>query len=354
MNIQKNVELKSYNTMKVSCIADYFCIVQTKDDFIELQNEKIYQSHKKLFLGWWSNLLFTKPIFEWLIIKNEIFSKEIIEETNEYVVIQVWAWENRDQFVHRTLQKWYVWLENLVSIPGTVWAAPMQNIWAYWVEVKESIINVQWIDLPSKTEIILAAYECNFWYRKSIFKHELKDKFFITHVTFKLEKYRPNNYFPMIDYWAIQSKLNKQSEDELNDKPLTPKIVADCIAEIRAWKLPDRTSIGTAWSFFKNPIVSKHKYKELLHLEPSIKGYEIDFEWKSIQMYKLNAGQLIDLAWLKWMQHWNVWTYHKHALILINNGKWTWKEVVELSERIQSIVKETYDIDIEPEVNFVY
>lgn len=352
MKIIDNFNLFECNSFKLNCIADHFCIIKSKEEFNELASSEIFLNNSKIFLWGGSNVLFTEEKYNGLVIKNEIMWSEIIDESDTDVIVKVWGWENRDEFVQYCLEQDRCGMENLISIPGSVGAAPMQNIWAYWVEIKDLIINVEWIDMPSNTSIILANYECNFGYRDSVFKHELKNKFFITHVTFNLKKFVPSTYFPQISYGAIQRKLEEQFWDKL-DTQLTPQIIAGSIASIRESKLPNRKEIWTAWSFFKNPIVSKEKYKQLQDLEPDIHGYEVTFEGNTLPMYKLNAGQLIDLAWLKGLQHGNVWTYHKHALVLVNNWWGTWQELVELSERIQKIVKDTFGIEIFPEVNFV-
>ena len=348
MNLMKDVSLKPFNSFKLDCIADDFVIVESAKEFIELLDEDIYKENDHLIIGWGTNILLTKKRFEGLVIKNQIMWRKIIDETDDAVTIKAGAGENRDEFVKRTLAQWYTGCENLISIPGTIWAAPMQNIWAYGVEVKDMIQNVEWIDIPSKASIILAAYECNFWYRDSVFKKELKDNFFITHVTFQLQKYAPETYFPKIEYGAIQQKLLENEKDGNLDTQITPQIVADAIAEIRASKLPNREELWTAGSFFKNPFVNKETYKKIQLLDDTIQWYKIKDD-----VYKLNAWQLIDLAGLKWIQHWHVGTYHKHALVLVNHGDGTWEELMELAARIQKIVKETFGIDIEPEVNFV-
>lgn len=364
MKIQTNVNLKPYNSFQLDCLARYFVIIESEADFLELMSTDIYQKNKNIIIWGGSNILLTQDIYEWLVIKNEITWKEIIDETDTQVTINVWWWENRDGFVWWAIERDFCGMENLVSIPGTVWAAPMQNIWAYGVEIQDLVQNVAWIDIPSATHIILANYECNFWYRDSIFKQALKNNFFISHVTVVLDKYNSQTYFPNISYGAIQDKLSQISH--WVDLQLTPKLIAGVIASIRESKLPDWREIGTAGSFFKNPVVSKEKYKQLQSLDPSIKGYPISKQTnippiKGVEyskadsggLIKLNAWQLIDLAGLKGLQHGNVGTYHKHALVLINNGQWTGQELVELATRIQNIVKESFDIEIIPEVNYV-
>ena len=168
--------------------------------------------------------------------------KEIIDQTDTTITIRVWAWENRDEFVHWSLDAWYCGIENLVSIPWAVGAAPMQNIGAYGVEVWSLIESVECVDQETGEMFGLTADACHFWYRDSIFKHELKNKAIITHVTFILHKYSPENYTPKCDYWAIKQRLTTPHP--------TPTQLANTISEIRASKLPDYTTIGTAWSFF--------------------------------------------------------------------------------------------------------
>ena len=378
MNIQTNVNLRPYNSFHLDCLARYFVVIESEEDFLELMQTDIYHQNKNIIIGGGSNILLTQDTYEWLVIKNEIMWKEIIDETDTQVTIKIGWWEDRDSFVSWAIQRDYCGMENLVSIPGTVWAAPMQNIWAYGVQIQDLVQNVWWIDIPSATHIILANYECNFWYRDSIFKQALKNNFYISHVTIILDKYSSQTYFPNISYGAIQDKLAQISH--WVDLQLSPKLIADVIASIRESKLPNWKEIGTAGSFFKNPIVSKEKYKQLQSLDPSIKWYPVTKQatlpWqgevafvkqkaegfttdkqkdrsKSRDLIKLNAWQLIDLAWLKGLQHGNVGTYHKHALVLINNGQWTGQELVELAARIQKIVKESFDVEIIPEVNYI-
>jgi len=365
MKILEHIDLQPYNTFKISCVARYFVVVESAEDVIELSKTDIYKDNKKLFLGGGSNILLTQETYDGLVIKNEIRWKKVIEETTASITVKIWAGENRDTIVQRAVSQGYTGVENLVSIPGTVWAAPMQNIWAYGVEIKDLVHNVMGIDLPSQTEIILASYECEFGYRESIFKHSLKDKFFITHVTFVFGKYDPKTYFPIISYGAIQDKLAEIADGD--DLAVTPELIASAVAQIRESKLPNRKEIGTAGSFFKNPTVTKEKYKQLQSIEPSITWYPepaipspSDDEGGTVGrglgwgwLIKLNAWQLIDLAGLKGLQHGNVGTYHKHALILINQSNGTGAEIVQLASRIQKIVRETFGVEIVPEVNYI-
>lgn len=341
MNIQHDINLKPYTTFQFDCIADFFISIQSINNLQELIITHLFQWSPRLILWWGSNILLTKERFAGLVIKNDISGKEIINETDTQAYIRVWWWENRDDFVRRSIEEWYAWCENLVSIPGTVWAAPMQNIGAYGVEVWNIIKTVEYIDLHTWKTHILTWDECKFWYRDSIFKQYLKDAIYITHVTFILEKYSPETYIPLISYGAIQKKINTVAGD-----PLTPKIIATTIAKIRASKLPDWKTIGTAWSFFKNPIITEEKMQYIKQNFPEIGCYPV--AWGC----KLSAWQLIDLAWCKWIRNGAVWTYDKHALVLVHHGWGTGKDIVNLAKHIQEKVSTLFGIDINPEVNF--
>ncbi len=344
MNIEKNVNLKQYNTFQFPCIVDSFVAITSTEQFCELLSQEEYKNaKKKLYLWWWSNILLTKDRFEWLVIKNEILWKEIINENDTAVTLRIWWWENRDAFVQRSIEQWYCWIENLISIPWSVWAAPMQNIWAYGVEVQSVIDSVEYIDSESWKSIkTLENDQCKFCYRHSIFKETLKGKAFITHVTITLQKYNPETYTPHIKYWAIQERLSTHSW------PITPTLVAETIASIRESKLPNRQTLWTAWSFFKNPVLPNDVAEEILAKHDNLVSYP-SIPWHT----KLSAWQLIDLAWCKWINKWTVWTYEKHALVLIHKWWGKWEEIVRLANEIIETVKGKFWVTLTPEVNYI-
>lgn len=354
MVVLEHVNLQPYNTFQLSCIASYFCEIQSTWDLLELMESDVYKNNKKLFLWGWSNILLTKPTFDGLVIKNNILQKDIAKTfaPEDHVTIKVWWWENRNNFVERSLEQWYCWLENLISIPGSVWAAPLQNIWAYWLEVEKHIVNVHWVDLTTWVQVILEHGDCCFWYRDSIFKRKLKHKFFITKVVFRLPVYSPDTYTPHITYKWINDFL-KTSWDII-----TPSDVAHAISKLRASKLPNRSKTWTAWSFFKNPFVHPNRYSYLKKKFPELVWFpdqEIFTPWwiQKEKLVKLSAWQLIDLAWFKWHTVWNIWTYKKHALVLINRWWWTWIEIQRLARSIQDSVFDLFWVVLIPEVNFV-
>jgi len=346
MKIQKNISLLNYNTFKIDAKADFLAIIQTPKEFMELINSPTtYQ--KKIILWWGSNVLFLWD-FKWLVIKNEITGKEILEERDNFIKIKVWAGENRNDFVRRTVARNYAWIENLVDIPGSVWASPIQNIWAYWVEAWDCIDSVEWILRENfndhKKWDTLNIKNCKFAYRDSIFKQELKDKFFVTNVIFKLEKYSPN-YKPKLTYWWILNEIQKKW---IPESEITLQKIIDIISEIRTSKLPDRNKIWTAWSFFKNPVINKEYFKKLKIQHPDLSGFETEIG------IKLAAWQLIQSCNLKGVCNWSVWTYKEHALIVINNGWASGQDVENFAKYIQDCVQNNFGIKIEPEVNYIY
>lgn len=346
--MQTDINLRPYNTFHLDCTAKLFVTITNHVDFLEVVKSKEFQDNKCFILGGWSNILLTKERFDGIVIKNEIMGKEIVEHGEWFVVIKVGAGENRDEFVQRAIDQGYCGIENLVSIPGNVGAAPMQNIWAYGIEAKAIIESVEGIDYSDSMQPVFKTrsnQECLFGYRDSIFKQELKSKVFITHVTFILPIYDPVDYHPVVSYGALKEKLEGVSANNI-----TPRLIADTISAIRASKLPDRTVLGTAGSFFKNPIVDKETYEFLTEKNPKINGHLHD---NATQSYKLNAWQLIELSELKGITQWAVGTYKNHALVLVNHGWGTGEQLLELAQYIQSTVYEKFKVTLEPEVNLV-
>ena len=347
LNIEHNKQLQSLNTFQIPCVTDYFCVIQSIEEFQELTNTEIrknnYSSTTLFFLGWWSNTLFTQEKYHWLVVYNQIIWKTRESETNDSVTITIGWGESRHDCVLRSIEQWYTGRENLSLIPWSVGAAPMQNIGAYGTEIKDSIVSITWIDLTTGTVTKLTHDQCQFGYRDSIFKRDLKWHFFITHVTFTLNKYSPETYQPNITYKWIQEKI-----DELFPwEKTTPNTLSQAIISIRQSKLPDRTQIGTAGSFFKNPIIPHTQFNELQKKFPKLKWRDAD-HWT-----KLAAGQLIELAWMRWLDNGTVGTYNNHALVLINKWWAIGYDVVHTAQLIQQKVFEKFGVTIEPEVNYV-
>lgn len=342
MKIQNNVDLKNYNTFKVKAIAKYFGQIKNPQDIIDLVDSYIYLENKVYFLGSGANTIFVKD-FDGLIIKIDIMWKEIISEDDKHILIKVWAWENRHDFVLRCAEKNLVWMENLAYIPSNIWATAVQNIWAYWSEAKDIIETVEWVNLKTKQIQILRNDECNFAYRESVFKNELKNKFIITNVIFKLKKLSPDYKFNC-EYGGINEKI-----DELwfNLESMRPIDFVEVITQIRKNKLPDWEKIGTAGSFFKNPVIKNDKREKIQKKFPELKWFEVE------NGIKLSAWQLIDMCGFKWKSNGKVWTYKNHALILVNEWDANGQDIKNFANQIQEKVESTFGILLDPEAIFV-
>lgn len=342
MQVEKDINLKQYNTLQIPVKAKYFVKVEQESDVLELIKSDLWKNEKHCILNWGANILFTND-FDGVVVKVETEWKELIRSENESVIVEVAAWENWSDFVERCCENNYCGIENLIDIPWNVWTAPVSNIWAYGTEVSSVIYEVEGIDLNTWESRIYKKEDCMFWYRTSIFKYTLKGIFLVTKVRFLLSVV-DENYEPNIWYKDIQ---NYMSEKWVN--PKTPKEVAEIIREIRKNKLPDWHKIWTAWSFFANPIITMDERLELEKSFPDLSHHEcVEFGEKKM---KLSAGQLIDLCWLKWWKNsnWTAWTYEKHALILVNEG-WNADDVLEAMHYIQKRVKSKFGVVLRPEV----
>lgn len=352
LQIQKNISLKAYNTFAVDVSADFFVEIHYEQDIFDLMSNNVFATSRHLILGWGANILFTKN-YDWLLIKISLLGKELINEDNNNVYIKVWWGENWHDTMMRSLSQWYVWGENLVLIPGQVGSAPVGNIGAYGKEAKDIIYAVEWIDLTTKEKKVWTNSECQFAYRDSIFKHELKDTILITSVIFVFEK-QSADYIPNIEYKDIQERIVAEWK---NPSEISAQEIADIIISIRESKLPDWTTIGTAGSFFKNPIIAQEQYEQLLLKYPQIKGNKIQ-EVDSVEHHdthklpsvKLSAGQLIELAGYKGKSVGNVATYDKHALVIVNNGGASGIEIRAFAQSIQERVLELFWVKLEAEV----
>lgn len=340
LTIQSNISLLPYNTFQIDVKAKYFVEIQSIEDLQELFQYPIFQSEKRLILGGWSNTLFTQD-FDGLVIKVNLKGIETLSDDDSSTLLKVAAGENWSDFVNYTNVRELAGLENLIDIPGEVWTSAVSNIWAYGVEAKDRIVWVEGYDLQTGMFRRFSNEECQFSYRTSIFKSSLRNQFLISHVVFALDIFDESYQF-ITNYPDIQIALQKS--------PLPPftkggglQHMSGIIAEIRSIKLPDWRVIGTAGSFFANPIVSLEFAKNLEQSYSDLKIYPY------LDQVKLSAGQLIDKAGLKWYSNWKAWTSPQHALIVIN--EWgTAKDVLDVVEHIQTKVKEMFGVELVPEV----
>ena len=337
--------LKNYSTFHIDVSAKELITIDDIEDIKSLKDNEKSINNNTLIVWWGSNILFTQD-FDGLIIFNNLKGISTIKELNNSITLSISSGENRNDLVMWSVQQWYAGLENLVAIPGTVWAAPVQNIGAYGTEARDIIREVKGIDINSGEEKIYTNEQCEFWYRDSIFKNTLWQDFFITEVVIQLIKANQNIYHPRIQYSGIEEELLHQWRDGWSY--LTPLQVANAIKSIRASKLPDRTKIGTCGSFFANPIISTHQYETLKTNFPDLTWYTA-----GANTIKLSAGQLIELCGLKWYRDGDAWVYDKHALVLVNYWNATGSQIKNLISLIQWKVKEKFGIDIIPEVNII-
>lgn len=337
-----SVDMADHCTFGVHAKADLLVHIRSEQDLLDLTKTPEWEKYPHILLWWGANILFTQD-YHGIVIKNEIMRKTIIQDTETFVDVEVGAGEDWNSFVHWTVDNNRWGVENLVAIPGTVGASPVQNIWAYGVEAKDSIISVQWINLATWKSETLNNEACKFWYRSSIFKDGLNWLFVVTKVVFRLEKVTVKYKFH-INYRDIEKAL--QSNREI----LTVRRLADMIEAIRNEKLPDRHKLGTAWSFFKNPMVSK---AQVAKIQSHGKTQLVTFNLPDPDYVKLSAGQLIELAWFKWFRKWDAGVYENHALVLVNHWEARGEDIVELAQEIQAKIHRMFGISLEPEVIYV-
>ena len=338
MDIIENYSLKLYNTFGIEAKAKYFADVSTIND---LRKVLVFRRQKDLpilFIGGGSNMLFVDN-FPGIVLKLNLKGIEILKEDNDYVYVKSQGSENWHHFVEWTLEHDFGGLENLSLIPGNVGTAPMQNIGAYGVEVKDYIVEVQTLELETGNERIFTNEECNFGYRESIFKNELRGKYVLVAVTFKLTK---QNHQFHVDYGAIKTELD--SEQIINP---TIQDISRAVIKIRESKLPDPSQIGNSGSFFKNPVISNDEFAEIEKNHPQIAHYKTD------SGVKLAAGWLIEQAGWKGKRFGDAGVHDKQALVLVNYGNATGKEIYDLSEQIIEDVKAKYGVTLEREVNII-
>jgi UDP-N-acetylmuramate dehydrogenase len=337
MTIQRNVSLLNFNTFHIEAKASNFVEVSSEEEFVQLILSGQTAQNQLLILGGGSNMLFTKD-FEGLAIKNNIKGIQNIKEDDEHVFIKASAGEVWHEFVLHCISKNYGGLENLSLIPGSVGAGPIQNIGAYGVELKDTFYECEAIRLQDGSKRVFSLEQCKFGYRESVFKHELKGQYFISSVTFKLSK---NPTFKT-DYGQIQIEL-----DRMGIKELSVKAISDAVCNIRRSKLPNPAEIGNAGSFFKNPVVSKSHFAKIKEKYPDVSSYP------SGENIKLAAGWLIEKAGWKGKTIGQCGVHKNQALVLVNYGSALGKEIFDLSEQVIHSIKETFDVDLEREVNIL-
>lgn len=335
LKTQENISLKQYNTFGIKVNAKKFIEITSLNDLKEL----IFHEKQFFILSGGSNLLLIKDVDK-LVIHLNTKGIVITKETDNHVFVKVQAGENWHEFVIWCINHNYGGIENLSLIPGNVGTTPIQNIGAYGVEVKDSIYLVEALEIKTSSSKSFTNKDCKFGYRDSVFKNELKGKYIITGVTFKLTK---NHHNLNCSYGAIQSSLEKN-----NIKNPSIKDISDAVIMIRQSKLPDPNEIGNSGSFFKNPVISWVKFEELQKRHPKIPHYIV-----SESMVKVPAGWLVEQCGYKGKRFGDAGVHKNQALVLVNYGNATGKEILALSKNIQKDVFQKFKIKLEAEVNIL-
>ncbi len=335
MTILENISLKEYNTFGVTSYAKRFVSITS---FYDLQ--QLLKIEKELFLiSGGSNMLLTRDINKLVVFLN-IKGISIDRENENSVNVTVNSGESWHEFVLWCISQNYGGIENLSLIPGNVGTCPIQNIGAYGVEVKDTITKVEAIEIETNKLVTFSNAECQFGYRNSIFKNDAKGKYIITSVSFQLTK---NIHQLNTSYGAIENAL----EENKITKP-TIKDVSDTVIAIRKSKLPDPKEIGNSGSFFKNPVISTEQFLELQKKHPTIPSYKI-----SETETKVPAGWLVEQCGFKGKRFGDAGVHKKQALVLVNYGNASGKEIFTLAQNVQKSVLETFKIALEIEVNII-
>ncbi len=333
MKIQTQTDLSHLNTLQLRSQAEHFAELREVKDLHSLLNDSHARKMKWHLLGGGSNLVLPS-IVNGLVLKISNQGRGLVHEDKDAWFVNAQSGENWNDFVQYTLQHGYWGLENLSLIPGTVGAAPIQNIGAYGLEVKDLLWQVTCLDLQSGESKVFSNAECQFAYRDSYFKQEGAGKYLIWDVTFRL----PKKNLLRLEYGDIKKEIERQGVE------VTPKTIAEAVIAIRQSKLPDPKVIGNAGSFFKNPIVSAEKRQQLLQAFPDL----VSFPYGDGE-FKLAAGWLIDRTGWKGQQLGPVGMYEKQALVLVNHGGANANDVWKLANQVAQDVFSKFGVTIEPE-----
>lgn len=331
MKIQENYSLRALNTFGLDAKARYFCPLHKLGGLRTIAQWA--QAHPELpvmFLGGGSNVLFAED-FPGLVAHVRLQDREILGQDDHYFYVRAAAGENWHEFVRWTIDQNLAGLENLSLIPGTVGAAPMQNIGAYGVELKDHFYELQALDWRTGELREFSREDCRFGYRDSHFKSAEPQRWLIVSVIFRL----PRQPVWKTDYAGVR--------EQLQDKPLSARAISDAIISIRQSKLPDPLQIGNAGSFFKNPLISRAQFDALQARFPQMPG------WPQEGDIKTSAGWLIDQCGWKGKRNGDAGTYARHALVLVNHGGATGRDLWHFAQQIIASVEDRFGITLEPE-----
>ena len=339
MIIQKNLSLANYHTFGVDVSAELFFKITSVDEIKEIYQKNQYKRHKKMVLGEGSNVLFTRG-YNGIIIKNEITGISITKKTEDWILLTIGAGEIWHQLVMWCVNKGYGGIENLALIPGTVGAAPIQNIGAYGVELKDVFYSLEAYEIKTGKTQTFFKEDCMFSYRNSIFKNELKNQYIIINVSLIFLKKKLFN----TSYSGLKEMLHK-----MNVTTPTLKNIAQAVINIRQTKLPDTSEIGNAGSFFQNPIIEKLHFEAIKAEYENAQSYPVNDD----EYCKMSAAWLIEQAGWKGYKVNKVGVYDNHSLILVNYGGGKGKDILKLANDITDSVQQKFGIELAKEVTVI-
>lgn len=336
MNLQQNISLKPFNTFGINVAAQYFTSFSNASALVEILNLSKEKQLNFLVIGGGSNILFTKN-YNGIVVKNKLQGIDLIKVDEKFYYVKAAAGVVWHQFVLHCIENNYAGVENLSFIPGSIGAAPLQNIGAYGVELKDVFCELEAMNIETNKIETFNLSDCAFGYRESVFKKELKGEYIILNVTFRLNKIPVFN----TKYGAIEQELARMNCTELSIKNISQAVV-----NIRSSKLPNPNKIGNAGSFFKNPVVDKNLYHKLVEAYPLIPVYP-----SADGHYKLAAGWLIEQCGWKGYRKNDAGCHEEQALVLVNYNNASGTEIYDLSTKIVTSVYQKFGVELEREVN---
>ena len=337
MKTYENFSLLNNNTFGIDVSANYFVEYDSVEELVQLINSDLLRENKFLHIGGGSNLLFVGD-YQGVILHSKMKGIDVVETTKDIVVVRAASGEVWDDFVSFCVNRGYGGVENLSLIPGEVGATPIQNIGAYGMEVKDVIVKVECVSVETGEIREFTNEECKFAYRDSVFKRELKGKYIVTNVYYKLQKVG----VPQINYGSLEEEMKKYPEVTLAN-------VRKAVIDIRQRKLPEPKVWGNAGSFYLNPVISKSQYDSLLKEYPELPCYKV-----SDTEVKVPAGYLIEKCGWKGKAQGKVAVHGSQALVLINKGGANGLDIINLSDSIRQSVREKFQIELTPEVNLIF
>lgn len=332
----QNYSLLAHNTFGIESVAKRFVEYSSEEELIKFIESNIQEKQNLFHIGGGSNLLFVSD-YDGTILHSAVKGIEVIDEDELTVSVRVGAGEVWDEFVACAVSRDWYGVENLSYIPGEVGASAVQNIGAYGVEAKDFIQYVETVDLNDGSKRVLTNAQCKYSYRKSVFKSEFKGMYAVTHVVFRLSKI----FDPVLEYGNIRSCIPANVE-------LTASVLRNTIIEIRKTKLPDPAIQGNAGSFFMNPVVTKAKFETLIKLYPNMPYYQLDSG-----DVKIPAGWMIEQCGWKGRGFNKAGVHNRQALVLVNLGGASGKDILRLCEAVRVSVNDKFGIELTPEVNIV-